>query len=102
MENKNYGDVIGNAAAPWLTGVSKSCASANHYADVASPSRPNYIGMTSGNTYGCEGSDADPPANCTPPSPSLFKQVLDNGGTVPSCAVTMARNWPPTASGEDA
>jgi Calx-beta domain-containing protein/phosphoesterase family protein len=100
MENKNYGQVIGNVGAPWTTALSKSCASANHYADVASPSRPNYIAMTSGGTFGCEGSDADPPGNCTPPSPSLFKQVLDSGGTVLSYAESMTSNCQTTSSGE--
>src|SRR5262249_22660407 len=58
MENKIYTGVIGNAAAPFQTALAKACASANHYATAASPSRPNYIAMTSGDTYGCQGSDA--------------------------------------------
>jgi phospholipase C len=92
MENKKYSSVVGAATAPFQTSLAKSCASANHYAQAASPSRPNYIAMTSGNTYGCEGSNADPPGGCAPPSPSLFKQVVDTGRTVRLYAQGMTSN----------
>ena len=97
MENKTYTDVIGAAAAPFQTALARACGSANHYAAVASPSRPNYIAMTAGNTYGCEGSDANPPGGCVPPSPSLFEQVLNNGGTVRSYAESMSTNCETTS-----
>ncbi len=93
MENKNYADVIGNASAPWITNLAKSCATAKAYAQAASPSRPNYIAMTAGNLFNCAGSNNDPSANdCTPSSPSLFKQVLDAGGSVISYAEGMNGN----------
>jgi hypothetical protein len=41
MENKKYSSVVGAATAPFQTSLAKSCASANHYAQAASPSRPN-------------------------------------------------------------
>lgn len=99
MENKTYGQVIGNGSAPWQTGLAHACGTATHYASVGSPSRPNYIGMTAGATFGCAGSDADPPGGCTPTSPSLFKQVLDHGGTVRSYAESMSGNCALRSSG---
>jgi Phosphoesterase family/Calx-beta domain len=99
MENKTYGDVIGNAAAPFQTALSRACATATHYAQAASPSRPNYIAMTSGSTFGCEGSNADPPGGCIPPSPSLFQQVLDGGGSVRSYVESMSSNCETTSHG---
>lgn len=80
MENKTWSDVL-NGQGPWLTARKNECATATNYAQAGSPSRPNYIALTAGATYGCEGSNSDPPGGCTPPSPSVFKQVIDSGGT---------------------
>ncbi len=100
MENKLYNNVIGSASAPFQTALARACGSANHYATASSPSRPNYIGMTSGDTYGCDGSDADPPGACAPPSPSLFGQVIANGGTALTYAESMTTNCQQVSSGE--
>ena len=40
------------AFGDYLTGLANQCASATAYAQAASPSRPNYIAMTSGGTQG--------------------------------------------------
>ncbi len=80
MENKSWGDVL-EGQSPWLTARKDECFTATDFAQSASPSRPNYITLVAGASYGCEGSNADPPGGCTPPSPSLFKQVIDAGGT---------------------
>jgi hypothetical protein len=80
MENKVWSGVL-NGQGPWLTAVKNECTTATNYAQAGSPSRPNYIALTAGATYGCEGSNSDPPGGCTPPSPSVFKQVIDAGGT---------------------
>jgi len=80
MENKTWSGVL-NGQGPWLTARQKECASATNYQQAGSPSRPNYIALTAGATYGCAGSNSDPPGGCTPPSPSVFKQVIDAGGT---------------------
>jgi hypothetical protein len=48
--------------------------------------------MTSGTLAGCAGSNADPGDSCTPPSPSVFQQVLDHGGTVASYAESAPTN----------
>jgi len=80
MENKRWSDVL-NGQGPWLTARKDECSTATNYQQAASPSRPNYIALTAGATYGCEGSNEDPPGGCAPPSPSVFKQVIDAGGT---------------------
>src|SRR3954454_10698335 len=80
MENKQWSDVL-NGQGPFLTALKNACATATNYEQSASPSRPNYIALTAGATYGCEGSNSDPPGGCTPPSPSVFEQVIDAGGT---------------------
>lgn len=80
MENKTWSAVL-NGQGPWLTARKNECATATNYEQAGSPSRPNYIALAAGATYGCEGSNSDPPGGCTPPSPSVFKQVIDAGGT---------------------
>jgi hypothetical protein len=80
MENKTWSSVL-NGQGPWLTARKNQCSTATNYEQAGSPSRPNYIALTAGATYGCEGSNSDPPGGCTPPSPSVFKQVIDAGGT---------------------
>ena len=80
MENKRWSDVL-NGQGPWLTARKNECSTATNYQQAGSPSRPNYIALTAGATYGCAGSNSDPPGGCTPPSPSVFKQVIDAGGT---------------------
>jgi hypothetical protein len=80
MENKTWSGVL-DGQGPWLTARKNECTTATNYQQAGSPSRPNYIALTAGATYGCEGSNSDPPGGCTPPSPSVFKQVIDAGGT---------------------
>ena len=80
MENKRWSDVL-SGQGPWLTARKNQCNTATNFAQAGSPSRPNYIALTVGANYGCEGSNSDPPGGCTPPSPSVFKQVIDAGGT---------------------
>ncbi|HEX4777266.1 MAG TPA: alkaline phosphatase family protein [Acidimicrobiia bacterium] len=100
MENKHATDVIGNAAAPWMTAKVAQCGTATQYAQEGSPSRPNYIALTSGTTGGCTGSNADPGTDaCAPPSPSLLAQVLQAGGTVQSYAESAPVNCATTSTG---
>jgi hypothetical protein len=80
MENKQWSEVL-DGQGRWLTARKNDCQTATNYKQAGSPSRPNYIAFVAGSTYGCDGSNADPPGGCTPPSPSLFKQVIDAGGT---------------------
>lgn len=92
MENEFGYKLTNNPAAPWFNGVIKSCATATKYSQAASPSRPNYIAMTAGDIFGCAGSNGGPPSGCVPTSESVFKEVLDSGGTVRSYAESMPTN----------
>jgi hypothetical protein len=77
FENKPSAGVLGSASAPYLTGLSKECASATDYHGVAHPSLPNYLAATSGSLHGVT-DDAAPSAHPLPGA-SLFSQVSAAG-----------------------
>ncbi len=77
MENHRYDQVIGNTEAPFETGLAHRCGTATHYASVASPSLPNYIGATSGDTHGI--ADDAGPVSHPLTADNLFRQVRASG-----------------------
>ncbi len=52
MENKEYGDVIGSASAPFINGLARRSALARGMYAVTHPSLPNYLALTGGSTFG--------------------------------------------------
>jgi len=48
MENRSYSDALGS---PYLSSLAKSYAVATNYHSVSEPSLPNYLAMTSGDTW---------------------------------------------------
>ena len=52
MENKEYGEVIGSAAAPFINGLARRYALASGTYAVTHPSLPNYLALTGGSTFG--------------------------------------------------
>jgi hypothetical protein len=52
MENKEYGDVIGNPAAPYVNRLARRYGLATASYAVRHPSLPNYLALTSGSTHG--------------------------------------------------
>jgi phosphatidylinositol-3-phosphatase len=52
MENKEYGDVIGSAAAPFINGLARRYALAQAMYAATHPSLPNYLALTGGSTFG--------------------------------------------------
>jgi len=90
MENHRYSDVIGNAAAPYTTQLARQCGAATNYAIVGSPSLPNYIGATSGSTFGI--SDDNPPSSHVLTGDNLFRQVRTVGMTEKSYQESMPSN----------
>ena len=98
MENKFYSSVIGTPEAPFLTNLSNQCATATNYAQASSPSRPNYMAMTSGSIHGCAGSNADPPS-CQTTSDNIFRQVISSGGTAKSYIEGMTSNCQYSSNG---
>lgn len=50
MENHEYGQIIGNASAPYINGLAAKYGLATNYTGVIHPSLPNYMAMTGGYT----------------------------------------------------
>ena len=77
MENHSVAQVIGQPGAPFVTGLAAACGQATNYRSVGSPSLPNYIGATSGDTWGI-GDDAGPGAHQLKVD-NIFRQVRASG-----------------------
>src|SRR5437868_1746975 len=57
MENHEYNEIIGRAAAPYINTLAGQSAVATNYHAVSHPSLPNYLSLTGGSTFGFDGSD---------------------------------------------
>jgi hypothetical protein len=57
LENKEYGQIIGRAGAPYLNALADQSAVAANYYAITHPSLPNYLALTGGSTFGFGGSD---------------------------------------------
>lgn len=75
MENKEAGDVIGSAQAPYINGLARSYGLATNDYAVAHPSLPNYLALLAGGTLGVT-SDC---ANCLRRAPNLADQLDAHG-----------------------
>jgi hypothetical protein len=75
LENREYGAVIGNRHAPFLSGLARRYALATHYYAIGHPSLPNYLAMTGGSTFeihhDCNACDSE--------APSIVRQLDDAG-----------------------
>jgi hypothetical protein len=97
MENHTRSAVIGSPSAPFESGVATGCASASNYADVGRPSLPNYLGATSGSTFGVR--DDASPAQHRITADNLFRQVRRAGGAARTYAEAMPASCALTPSG---
>jgi hypothetical protein len=80
MENKSYGDIIGNGAAPYINQLAKDNAVAAGYHDsYIHPSEPNYIWMVAGENFGILNDD-DPNASNVINSQSHVADQLERAG----------------------
>ncbi len=52
MENKEYGNIVGSANAPYINRLIAQYGLATNYTGVAHPSEPNYLALFSGSTQG--------------------------------------------------
>lgn len=75
MENKTYGDVIGNPNAPAINALARACAVVP-VAASGHPSLPNYIAVTSGATQGIH--DDKGPAAHPLTVANIFSQLSGN------------------------
>jgi acid phosphatase len=76
FENKGYQQVIGAAAAPYLTSLAHEGANFTNAHGESHPSQPNYIALLSGSAHGVT-DDACPQDLGT--APNLARQLLDSG-----------------------
>ncbi len=76
FENNAYQQVIGSAAAPYLTSLAHAGANFTNAHGERHPSQPNYIALFSGSTHGVT-DDACPQQLGT--APNLARQLLDSG-----------------------
>jgi phosphatidylinositol-3-phosphatase len=74
LENRSYGQVIGDPRAPFLNHLARSYALAVRYYAIGHPSLPNYMALTSGSTRGLSGDAA-----CEVERPNLVDE-LDRAG----------------------
>jgi hypothetical protein len=58
MENKEYGEVIGSSAAPYLNALAQRYTSLTDIFGIRHPSLPNYLALIGGSTFGIT-------SNCT-------------------------------------
>ena len=74
LENKAYGQIVGNADAPYLNELIARYGLAESYQAVAHPSQPNYLALVSGSTLGVGNND---PHDVT--APTVFDQLEQAG-----------------------
>jgi hypothetical protein len=75
MENAEYGEVIGSAAAPYVNALARRYALATDSFAIAHPSLPNYLALTSGSTQGIS-SDC---TGCSVSAPNIVDQLEASG-----------------------
>lgn len=75
LENKSFGQVIGNRKAPYLNHLARQNALATRYYAVSHPSLPNYVALTGGST----GEITRNCTSCDTPGQNLVGQ-LDKAG----------------------
>jgi phosphatidylinositol-3-phosphatase len=73
LENKSYGSIVNNAAAPYLNSLSKTGVLATQSYGITHPSAPNYIGATSG--IPISQLPATDCTSCKQPGDSIFTQT---------------------------
>ncbi len=76
MENHYAGDVVGGSCCPFETRLAQQGLDFTQYYGVAYPSRPNYLAITGGSTFGQVGIDDPLP---TLPGDNLFAQLSRAG-----------------------
>jgi hypothetical protein len=76
MENREYGSIVGAAAAPYLNSLIARYGLATAFYAETHPSQPNYVAMTSG---GLQGTTTDGTYNLA--APNLFDQIESSGRT---------------------
>jgi hypothetical protein len=71
MENKEYRDIIGSSATPYINGLARRYGLAAQMYAITHPSLPNYLALTGGSTFGID-SDC---TSCKVSASSLVDQL---------------------------
>jgi hypothetical protein len=71
LENKEYGDVIGSADAPYVNALARRFGLATRSYGIRHPSLPNYLALTSGSTHGIDSDCTD----CHVAGPNIVDQL---------------------------
>lgn len=79
LENHTTDEIIGNAAAPEITKLSKTYGFASNYYGIRHPSEPNYVALVGGDTFGISDDDA---FYCTPGMKKFGCEKSDRAGYV--------------------
>jgi phospholipase C len=77
MENHRASAVFGNDSAPYENSLRSACGSTSTYEAVGSPSLPNYIGASAGDTFGV--TDDAAPSSHALSADNLFRQARAAG-----------------------
>jgi hypothetical protein len=76
MENHEYEDIIGNPSAPYVNALAQQYGVATNDFAVTHPSLPNYMALTSGDTF-----FPDDCVECTTPAVNLLDSIEASGLT---------------------
>ncbi|MEU9374174.1 alkaline phosphatase family protein [Streptomyces sp. NPDC048255] len=79
FENKQYGEIIGSANAPYINQLANAGASLTAMKALTHPSQPNYFNMFSGGTQGITGDGCYTPQSMT--APNLGQELIAAGKT---------------------
>lgn len=77
MENKEAGEIIGSADAPYLTSLAARYTIAEHSYAITHPSVPNYLALLGGDTFGV----ASDCTSCFVDQPNLVDELEARGKT---------------------
>ncbi|MEU6899030.1 alkaline phosphatase family protein [Streptomyces virginiae] len=78
-ENKQYGEIIGSANAPYINQLANGGASLTGMKALTHPSQPNYFNLFSGSTQGITGDGCYTPQSMT--APNLGQELIAAGKT---------------------
>ncbi|MFF5448052.1 alkaline phosphatase family protein [Streptomyces sp. NPDC012888] len=79
FENKQYGEIIGSANAPYVNQLAAGGASLTGMKALTHPSQPNYFNLFSGSTQGITGDGCYAPQSMT--APNLGQELIAAGKT---------------------
>jgi acid phosphatase len=100
MENTPYSEIVGSPDAPYINSLLARGASASQYFAVDHPSLPNYLSITSGDTYDSwAGRDCDPGPDCQTSDTNVADLIESSGYSWKAYAESMDSTCNVSSSG---